>query len=62
VQNFAQLVGTERLNAIKARAAFATIGPIAGKTAEDAGLAVSVQPEVHDIPHLVEAIIAWAKR
>lgn len=61
VQNFVQLVGPERLDVLKGRAAFATIGPITQKTAEDAGLSVSVQPEVHDIPHFVEAIVDWAK-
>jgi uroporphyrinogen III methyltransferase/synthase len=60
-RNFYELVGEERLERIKRTAAFGTIGPITKKTAEDCGMPVAIQPEVHDIPHFVEAIVAWAR-
>lgn len=59
VQNFAQLLGPA-LSALKQRAAFASIGPVTSRAAEDQGLEVAVEPAHHDLLHLVEAICAWS--
>ncbi|MBI4560255.1 MAG: uroporphyrinogen-III synthase [Candidatus Hydrogenedentes bacterium] len=59
--NFCEILGPERLAAIKQTAAFACLGPITAKTAEDLGLTVAIQPDQHDIPNLVQAIVAWAQ-
>lgn len=56
-RNFAGILGEARLTDLKAHAAFASIGPITTETAEKLGMAVGIEPEVHDIPALVHAII-----
>jgi len=57
VRHFCRLLGTERLEAIKRVAAFASIGPVTSKTAGELGLNVTIEPGQHDIPGLVEAIM-----
>lgn len=61
-RNFCTMVGSGRLEALLNSAAVATIGPITSQTAADLGLNVAVEPAQHDIPSLVEAIAAWARR
>ncbi len=61
VQNFCSMVGPDRLARLAESAAFAVIGPIARRTAENLGLRVSVEPPQHDIPSMVQSILAWAK-
>jgi uroporphyrinogen III methyltransferase/synthase len=56
VKNFCDILGPNRLERIKNRAAFAAIGPIATQTARELGLPVSIEPEQHDVPSLVQAI------
>jgi uroporphyrinogen III methyltransferase / synthase len=40
----------------------ASIGPVTSRTARDLGLTVHVEAEVHTIPGLVNALLAWAAR
>ena len=40
----------------------ASIGPVTSEALHAYGLAADVEPEAHDIPSLVEAIVAWAKQ
>lgn len=56
-RNFAEILGAARLNAVALTARFAAIGPITSRTASDLGMPVTVEPDVHDIPHFVEAIV-----
>lgn len=57
-QNFHAMLGESRIEQLKRTAKFASIGPITAKTAGELGMPVTIQPEVHDIPHFVEAIVA----
>jgi uroporphyrinogen III methyltransferase/synthase len=59
VHNFCEMVGPDRLHTLAETTAFAVIGPITRKTAEDLGLPVAIEPATHDIPSLVEAIATW---
>ncbi|MBI4557736.1 MAG: uroporphyrinogen-III C-methyltransferase [Candidatus Hydrogenedentes bacterium] len=59
--NFCEILGPERLARIKHSTAIACLGPITAKTAEDLGLPVAIQPDQHDIPNLVQVIVAWAR-
>lgn len=56
--NFYDMIGPARIEKLKQTAAFASIGPIAAKTANELGMPVTIQPGTHDIPHLVEAVVA----
>lgn len=56
-RNFATLVGPARLAALIAKAQFASIGPITTETAEKLGMKVCIEPEDHEIPALVYAIV-----
>lgn len=56
-RNFAALLGEPRLAALKARAKFASIGPITTETAENLGMKISIAPEDHEIPALVYEIV-----
>lgn len=58
-RNFCALLGEDALAAIKETAAFASIGPRTTEEAEACGLAIAVEPERHDIPGIVEAIVKW---
>ena len=40
----------------------ASIGPVTSRTARDLGLTVDVEADVHTIPGLVDALLAWASR
>jgi uroporphyrinogen III methyltransferase / synthase len=60
-RNFARLLGPERLARLKTSAAFASIGPVTTRAAEELGLAVHVSPERHDVLHLVEALCQWRR-
>jgi len=60
--NFYEMIGAERVERVKQTAAFACIGPIAAKTAGELGMPVTIQPDTHDIPHLVDAIVAGIGR
>ncbi len=61
-KNFYDMIGAERVEKIKQMAAFASIGPITAKTADELGMNVTIQPETHDIPHFVDAIVAGIGR
>jgi uroporphyrinogen III methyltransferase/synthase len=56
VTNFLEMLGPER-DTLLAGVKVATIGPITGRTAEKAGLAIDVQPKTYTIPALVESIL-----
>ena len=62
VKNFLTLLNVsnpEELKKLMSGVAVAAIGPITGKTAENNGLAVDVQPEEYTIPNLVESIVMY---
>lgn len=40
----------------------ASIGPVTSEALASYGLAADIEPETHDIPSLVQAIVAWAKQ
>ncbi|MDZ4860272.1 MAG: uroporphyrinogen-III C-methyltransferase [Candidatus Hydrogenedentes bacterium] len=61
-RNFYDMIGPERVERIKLTAVFASIGPITANTANDLGMPVTIQPDTHDIPHLVESIVRAAGR
>lgn len=56
-RNFYEMIGVARVERVKQTAAFASIGPITAKTATELGMPVTIQPETHDIPHFVDAIV-----
>lgn len=56
-RNFFDILGPDRVKRIRETAAFASLGPITTKTANDLGMPVRIEPHVHDIPHFVEAIV-----
>jgi len=53
--NFAAVVGAPGLSQLKAR--YASIGPITTATAEKNGMPIAIEPERHEIPALIHAII-----
>jgi uroporphyrinogen III methyltransferase / synthase len=62
VRNFLALLddGDEgELKNLMAGVKIAAIGPITAKTVTDSGLRVDVQPEMHTIPAMIEAIVAY---
>jgi uroporphyrinogen III methyltransferase/synthase len=56
-RNFATILGDVRLEALKGSVKFASIGPITTETAKALGMTVSIEPEEHEIPALVHAIV-----
>jgi uroporphyrinogen III methyltransferase/synthase len=59
VRNFAQLLGPDRLDQIKSRTCFASIGPITTQTAKELGIPIHIEAEQHDIPGLAETILKF---
>jgi len=57
VRNFVQIIGKERLEKVKSKTRFASIGPITTQTAEEFGIAICAEASQHDIPGLVEAVL-----
>jgi uroporphyrinogen III methyltransferase/synthase len=55
-RNFRQWLNEEQLAQLKAQCRFAALGPTASREANDLGMPVSIEPAVHRIPNLVEAI------
>lgn len=60
-RNFCEILGAERLDELKRSCAFASIGPMTTKAAEAHGLTIRAEPEDHDVPGLVDAIVQWAE-
>jgi uroporphyrinogen III methyltransferase/synthase len=56
VRNFVRLVGTERVEKIKSRTRFASIGPVTTQTAKELGIPIHTEAAQHDIPGLLDAI------
>lgn len=54
-RNFVDLVNVDQLP----NAAFASIGPHTTEVAESQGLSITVQPDQHDIPGLIDAITEY---
>jgi len=62
VKNFATLMGIktpEEMRELMSGVAVATIGPVTGKTAENLGLKIDVQPTEYTIPNLVDSIVTY---
>ncbi len=58
---FAQLLGPDRLARLAERTRYASIGPQTTASAKEAGLPIDVEAVRHDIPGLVEALVAYTK-
>jgi len=56
-ENFAAALGEADLARLKRTAEFASIGPITSATAERLGMPITIEPEHHEIPALIHAII-----
>jgi len=61
-KNFAAMMGEYRVKALAETAAFGAIGPITAETAEGLGMPIAIEPEQHDIPTFVDAIVDWGLR
>jgi len=61
-RNFCDMLGPERIDHLKQTAAFGAIGPITAKTAGALGMPITIEPEVHDIPSFVDAIVEGLRR
>lgn len=59
VTNFVRLMGEGRMEYVKRGVPCASIGPVTSKTAEDAGVKVSVEAEAYTIDGLVDAIVTY---
>ena len=59
VQNFCLLLDGDHLDMIKDTAAVAAMGPVTRTAAEEYGFDVAVEPDNHNLSHLVEAICEW---
>ena len=57
VNNFCNLVDVPELRKKFPKLKFVSIGPVTTKTAEERGLVVVAEAEIHTIPGLVEAIL-----
>lgn len=58
-RNFCARLGTERLETLKRKATFASIGPVTSKTAHEYGIEVMIEPKDYDVPGLVQAIVRY---
>jgi uroporphyrinogen III methyltransferase/synthase len=58
-KNFSEMLKGHDLDKLGRR--YACIGPTTSQAARDGGITVSVQPEQHDIPGLVEAMVEWTR-
>lgn len=56
-RNFAAVLSAGQMSALKATARFASIGPITSETAEELGMAIGIEPDQHEIPALIRAIV-----
>lgn len=61
-KNFCALLGESRLRAVTDRAECVSIGPATSKALEEMGLRVTAEAHTHDIPGLVQAILARVQR
>ena len=61
-RNFHSMMGESRMRTLTPRVAFASIGPLTSETAVQHGMPVAVEPQQHDIPSLVQAIVEWSQR
>jgi uroporphyrinogen III methyltransferase/synthase len=59
VAHFSAMLGEARLTAIRAHAAFASLGPVTTGALREHGIAVAIEPSQSELPHLLEAICAW---
>ncbi len=62
VRNFCEILCVDRVERLAEYACFAAIGPIAAEAAAELGISVDIVPEVHRVPHLVEAITRFDAR
>jgi uroporphyrinogen III methyltransferase / synthase len=61
VRNFANLVGEERLEAMRKNTAFVSIGPITTQTMQELNIPVTAEALVSTIPGIVDAVCKIAK-
>ena len=58
-RNFHRVVGEERIRTLNQSAVYATIGPIASQAAQELGMPVAIEPKIHRVANLVDAIAEW---
>jgi uroporphyrinogen III methyltransferase/synthase len=61
VHNFVKLLGTERVQALAAKAVVAAIGPITAATLKEYGVTPQIEPADYTIPALAAAIVEYFK-
>jgi len=59
-KHFAAILGEARLDEVKKHAVFAAIGPVTADAVRQLGLEVAIEPDQHDIPGLIQAILAFS--
>lgn len=59
IRNLCALLPPDERAALTKMASVASIGPVTSRVAKDAGFSVSVEPALHDVAHLVEAVCGW---
>jgi len=62
VRNFKQGLEDGQLKQLQDRCHFAALGPTASKEARELGMSVDIEPVIHRIPNLVEAIADYFQR
>ncbi len=60
IRNLSALLGEASQAQLAQSTPVASIGPVTTRVARDGGFQVVVEPTLHDVAHLVEAICAWA--
>jgi uroporphyrinogen III methyltransferase/synthase len=59
VRNLCEIFPPGDLATLRESASAASIGPVTSRAVGDAGFGVAVEPALHDVAHLVEAICDW---
>lgn len=62
IRNLSALLTDTQREALGRTTPVASIGPVTSRVAEDAGFTVAVEPGLHEVAHLVEAICGWYGR
>jgi uroporphyrinogen III methyltransferase / synthase len=62
IRNLCNLLSEEQREILNTATPVASIGPVTTRVARDAGFDVAVEPALHDVAHLVEAVCGWQQR
>ena len=58
---FMDMLDPDTRSLLQKEAAFGAIGPVTAQALKEHGFPIAIQPQRHDIPHLIEALCAWRK-